>query len=278
VPELPEIRALAERVQDAAGRLELTGVAVPSFSGLKTVDPSPADIVGATLERVSGHGKYLVLGFGNRGRMLVHLGNAGRVDLERPPKATRPRGSLVRLEFGTIGLLVREHGTERRAGLWVLGPGIDGPLASLGPEPLDPAFAGLVLEGTDTRNLHTMLRDQHTVAGIGRGYADDILHRACLSPFSSLSKLDHASRTRLLDSVHAVLDEALERERQRTGGLSENSLGDRFEVHRRAGAPCPRCRRDLARVSYASHELVYCPTCQTGGRVLADRRLSRLLR
>jgi len=278
VPELPELRALAERVGAALGGSCLTGVAVPGFSALKTVTPRPEDLIGASLEQSTSRGKYLILGFGTRGRALVHLGNSGRVDLESPAKATRPRGAVVRFVFGSSGLLVREHGTERRAGLWVLGDGEDGPLAALGPEPAEPAFAELVRHGEDRRHLHSMLRDQHTVAGIGRGYADDVLHRARLSPFASLSGLDDVARERLLASATAVLDEALERERGRTGGLADASLGDRFTVHRRAGTPCPQCGRRLERVSYSSHEIVYCPACQTHGKVLADRRLSRLLR
>jgi formamidopyrimidine-DNA glycosylase len=278
VPELPELRALGERLDAALAGATLTAVAVLGFSGLKSVSPSPADLVGAPLEQASSRGKYLVLGFGARGRALIHLGNSGRVDVERPAKQTRPRGSLARLEFGDVALLVREHGAERRAGLWILAAGDDGPLSTLGPEPSEPSFAELVLHSEDRRHLHTMLRDQHTVAGIGRGYADDALHRARLSPFGSLSALDDEGRERLLRSIREVLDEALESERRRAGGLSESSLGDRFAIHRRAGTPCPRCGRRLERVAFSSNELVYCPDCQTNGRVLNDRRLSRLLR
>jgi formamidopyrimidine-DNA glycosylase len=208
----------------------------------------------------------------------VHLGNSGRLDLEQPVKSTRRRGSLVRFEFDHAGVLVREHGTERRAGLWVLDASDVGPLATIGPEPFDDAFRDFILTGDDRRRLHTMLRDQRTVAGIGRGYADDVLHRAELSPFVTLSKLEPEDRERLLDAVLAVLSEAIDAERLRVGGLSEPSLGDRFTIHRRAGTPCPRCGGTLARISYESHEVVYCPPCQTKGKVLADRRMSRLLR
>ena len=278
MPELPEVRALAERLDAALRGRPLTSVAVLGFSGLKTVSPTPEDLLGAPLAGVTSRGKYLRIDFGAAGHALVHLGNAGRVDLEAPPKQTRPRGSLARLELGDAALLVREHGKERRAGLWVLADADPGPLATLGPEPSEAAFAALVAHGDDRRHLHTMLRDQHTVAGIGRGYADDALHRARLSPFASLGALDDEGRARLLAAITEVLDEALAREREREGGLSASSLGDRFAVHRRAGEPCPRCARRLERVSFASNEIVYCPDCQTGGRVLADRRLSRLLK
>jgi formamidopyrimidine-DNA glycosylase len=278
LPELPEIRALSERLDAAVAGQQLVGVTVPGFSGLKTVAPSPADLVGARLSGVASRGKYVLFDFGQRGRAVVHLGNSGRVDIERPVKATRPRGSLVRFEFEAAGVFVREHGTERRAGLWVLAARDDGPLAAIGPEPYDEEFAELVLRGGDRRRLHTMLRDQRTVAGIGRGYADDLLHRARLSPFATLSHLDAAARQRLLDAAREVLNEALARERARGGGLSDSSLGDRFTIHRRAGKPCPCCGRTLERVSYESNDIVYCPDCQTKGKVLADRRLSRLLR
>jgi formamidopyrimidine-DNA glycosylase len=200
------------------------------------------------------------------------------VVVEDPPKATRPKGAVVRLRFeGRPAVLVKEFGTERRAGWWVLPPGDDGPLVRLGPEPDAEAFADLVLRGDDPRRVHTILRDQRTVAGIGRGYSDDILHRARLSPYATLASLDPPSREALVEAVRAVLDEALAVERRRRGGLP-TKLGDHFAVHNRYGKPCPRCGDDLRRVSYESHEVTYCPRCQTGGKVLADRRLSRLVR
>ena len=133
------------------------------------------------------------------------------------------------------------------------------------------------MHGDDGRRVHTILRDQRTVAGIGRGYSDDILHRAKLSPYASLSSLGPDERRALLDAVHSILDEALAVERRRSGGLP-TKIGDHFTVHGRYGSPCPVCGSDLRRVSYESHEVTYCPTCQTGGKVLADRRLSRLIR
>jgi formamidopyrimidine-DNA glycosylase len=277
VPELPEVQALAERLDAALAGAPLTGMEAIQFSALKTVAPAPGDLHGRTLEGVGRRGKYLVFGFGGP-RLLVNLSQGGRVDVEDPPKATRPRGGVVRLRFeGRPSVLVKEFGTERRSGWWVLGPGDDGPLGRLGPEPSDPAFERFVRSSGDGRRVHTILRDQRTVAGIGRGYADDILHRARLSPYASLASLDEAGRESLLEAVGSVLAEALEAERGRTGGLP-TKLGDHFSVHGRHGHPCPRCGADLRRVSYESHEITYCPACQTGGRVLADRRLSRLVR
>lgn len=284
MPELPEMQALAERLDAALRTRPLDRYELLGFSGLKTALPVPDELLGRVLERVTRRGKYDVLELTGGLRVVLHLSQAGRVDLESPPKTTRPRGSVVRLVFGPmdgdgpVALLVREHGTQRKAGWWVLAPGDDGPMAALGPEPFDPAFADLVAHDDSNRHLHTWLRDQRVVAGIGRGHADDILHRARRSPFASLRSLDADGRAGLLGAVRSVLDEALERERERSGGLSEARLGDRFHVHGRAGQPCPRCGEPLHRVVYDTYEIDYCPACQTGGRILADRRLSRLLK
>jgi formamidopyrimidine-DNA glycosylase len=276
MPELPEVQALAERLDAAVAGAAFHRADALQFSALKTFDPPPESLGGRTVGGVGRRGKFLVFRFGGP-RLLVHLSQGGRIDVESPPKTTRPRGAVVRLAFaGRPSILVKEFGTERKAGWWVLAERDDGPLAALGPEPFDGAFATLVMEGEDRRRVHTILRDQRTVAGIGRGYSDDILHRARLSPFASLAGLDADERRALLEAVHEVLAAALEGERTRTGGLPPK-LGDRFVIHGRYGTPCPRCGSDLRRVSYESHEVAYCPACQTGGKVLADRRMSRLL-
>jgi len=151
------------------------------------------------------------------------------------------------------------------------------PLERLGPEIASPQADEFFSSGDDARRVHTILRDQRTVAGVGRGYSDDILHRARLSPYAALAKLTGDERERLIVSTHEILDEALAEERRRHGGLP-TKIGDHFTVHNRSGEPCPVCGADLRRVSYESHEVTYCPECQTGGKVLADRRMSRLLR
>jgi formamidopyrimidine-DNA glycosylase len=278
MPELPEMQALSERLDAALAGKVLSRVDLLGFSSLKTFAPTPQDLYGAAVASVRRRGKYLILEFGDGRRILVHLSQAGRVDLEAAPKSTKPRGSLMRMVFDDTAVLVREHGTQRKAGWWVLGAGDDGPLATLGPEPGNPAFNALLLEGDSTRQVHTLLRDQHFVAGIGRGYADDALNRARLSPFVSLRALSRQERLGLIDSVQTVFGEALERERTRTGALSEPRLGERFLVHNRTGEPCPNCADPLRSVRFESHEVVYCSRCQTKGKVLADRRLSRLLR
>jgi formamidopyrimidine-DNA glycosylase len=277
VPELPEVQALAERLGAAVVAAPFAGAEVLQFSSLKTVSPRPESLVGATLERVGRRGKYLVFELAGP-RLLVHLSQGGRIDVEDPPKKTRPRGAVVRLAFdGRPSILVKEFGRERKAGWWVLAEGDEGPLAKLGPEPDSPEFERFVLEGDDARRVHTILRDQRTVSGIGRGYSDDILHRAKLSPFATLAALSSEERRDLLDAVHEILAEALEAERRRIGGLP-TKIGDHFTVHGKYGTPCPQCGDDLRRISYESHEVTYCPNCQTGGKVLADRRLSRLIR
>jgi len=279
MPELPQMQALSERLDAELAGAVLASVEPLGFSALKTVTPAADSLVGATLEHVGRIAKYLVFDFGEAGRILLHLSQAGRLDVEEPPKRTRAKGSVVRFRWSNgKGVLVREYGTERKAAWWVLAPGDDGPLATLGPEPDTDEFAEFVLHGADKRRVHTILRDQHTVSGVGRGYADDALWRAELSPYASLASLDDEERARLLDAVRGVLADGLELERQRTGGLSKPKLGEHFEVHARYGTKCPRCGEILRRVSYESHEVTYCPTCQTDGKVLADRRLSRLVK
>jgi formamidopyrimidine-DNA glycosylase len=274
---MPEIQALAERLQEAVGGAALGGFDLLQFSSLKTVTPRPSDLVGRRLGEVGRRGKYLILPF-DRDRILVHLSQGGRLDVELPPRATKPRGSVARLRFSDRpALLVKEFGKERKAGVWVLGFGDEGPLAKLGPEVLSDEAATFFRESADVRRVHTILRDQRTVAGVGRGYSDDTLHHAELSPFAVLGKLDAGERDRLIQGLHAILTDALEVERRRSGGLP-TKLGDHFTVHGRWGQQCPRCGADLRRVSYESHEVTYCPDCQTGGKILADRRLSRLIR
>ena len=278
MPEMPEIQALAERLGEAVGGAELEGFDLLQFSSLKTVTPRPADLVGRSLGEVGRRGKYLVLPFDGGDRILVHLSQGGRLDVEAPPKSTKPRGSVARFRFAQRpSLLVKEFGKERKAGVWALAADDDGPMAALGPEVLSEDATTLFRESADGRRVHTILRDQRSVAGVGRGYSDDALHHAKLSPYAALGKLDAEQRERLIRGLHAILTDALEVERRRSGGLP-TKIGDHFTVHGRWGQPCPRCGADLRRVSYESHEVTYCPDCQTEGKILADRRLSRLIR
>jgi formamidopyrimidine-DNA glycosylase len=278
VPELPEVRALAERLHEVIAGAPFERADVLQFSSLKTYAPRPDELRGAVVEHVTSYGKYTLVTFEDGRRMVIHTSQGGRVDVEAPPKSTKPRGSVVRLRFADRpSILVKEFGTQRKSGWWVLAARDEGPLANLGPEALTPEADEVLRSSSDNRRVHTILRDQRTIAGIGRGYSDDILHDAMLSPTSQLAKLDPEQRGRLIASVHHILDDALQAERQRRGGLP-TKLGDHFVVHNRAGEPCPRCGGDLRRVSYEDYEITYCPTCQTGGKRLSDRRLDRLLR
>ena len=232
--------------------------------------------------------KYLVWHFDDGNRIVLHLSQAGRLDVETPPKKTKPRGAVARFVFGQgaggldgdgIGILVREYGTQRKASWWVLAPGDEGPLADLGPEPGSDEFAELhpdqhLEPPPDHRPARPARRVGHR-AGLGRRHLAP--GQALAVRLAGLAQPEQ--REALLAAALEVLDEALELERHRTGGLSESSLGGRFKVHGRFGEPCPTpCGDTLRRVSFESYEMAYCPTCQTGGKVLADRRLSRLLK
>jgi formamidopyrimidine-DNA glycosylase len=277
VPELPEVQALAERLDEVLSGAALTALDQLQFSSLKTFAPRPAELVGRRIEHVGRRGKYVVIELDGP-RLLFHLSQGGRVDVESPPKTTKPRGAVLRIRAeDRPSVLVKEFGHERKAGWWILAEGDVGPLERLGPEAGSDEAEAWLRGSDDGRRVHTILRDQRTLAGLGRGYADDVLHRAKLSPYATLGKLSAGERDRLVEAIREVLAEALEIERHRTGGLP-TKIGDHFTVHGRYGEPCPRCGEDLRRVSYESHEVTYCPSCQTGGKVLADRRLSRLVR
>jgi len=273
------MQALAERIEEFLEGATVTGVDPLGFSALKTVSPGPDALVGARLTGVRRRGKYLRIVTDVDVDVVLHLSQAGRLDVETPAKRTKPKGAAVRFRFdGDRAFLVREHGHERKVAWWVLAADDPGPTEGLGPEPDSPEFELLIRTGADRRRVHTLLRDQRAVAGIGRGYADDALHAAKVSPFATLAQLTPEARDRLLAAVRTTMTDALEAERQRTGGLSEPKLGERFRVHNRHGLPCPECGTPMRRVSYESHEITYCPTCQTGGKILADRRLSRLVK
>ncbi|TMK90562.1 MAG: hypothetical protein E6G43_05805 [Actinobacteria bacterium] len=233
MPEFPEVHALSERIHEIVQGARFDRADILQFSSLKTYAPRPEELRGATTASVGSRGKYLVFAFEDERRLLVHLSQGGRLDVEAPPKSTKPRGSVVRLRFEERpSLLVKEFGTQRKSGWWILAAGDDGPLAKLGPEALSPEADALLLSSIDTRRVHTILRDQRTIAGMGRGYTDDVMHDAKLSPTSQLGKLDADQRATLTASIHRILRDALEVERRRSGGLP-TKLGDHFTVHGR---------------------------------------------
>jgi formamidopyrimidine-DNA glycosylase len=275
MPEMPEIAALAERMHARSAGETLRAIQPISFHALRSV-ADPAASVGHPIDRVHHRGKYVIVTTGPT-RIVFSFAQGGRIEFEPVGKTARPRGGLARFTLDAFAWLFREWGTERSAGWWILQEGEDGPLEGLGPDCDDPAVATWIRTATDDRQLHTSLRDQRTIAGLGRGWTDDILHAARLSPFASLTSLDADAREALIAAIDTVLARAFALERARPDGLPPK-LGDRFTIHNRAGTPCPACGADLRRVSFASREIAYCPTCQTGGKILADRRMSRLIR
>ena len=278
MPELPEMQALSERLAQVLVGQTFASAQPIQFAGLKTYAPTPESLAGKAITDVSRIGKYVVIHFDSGERILFHLSQAGRLDVETPAKTTRPKQGVVRWKLGDgTGILIKEFGTERKAGWWVLAPGDDGPLERLGPEPGTAEFDELIRTNQEGRRIHTMLRDQKVVSGMGRGYTDDALWKAKLSPYATFKSLTAEDRKRLLDSIAFVMDDGLANERKIESGYPTKKT-KHWMVHNKYGQPCPACETTLERVSYASHEVTYCPTCQTGGKVLADRRTSRFLK
>jgi formamidopyrimidine-DNA glycosylase len=281
MPELPEVEITARRLSRAAAGATIESALAPGMVTMKTFDPPLDAIAGTTVAGVRRVGKMLVVDTGEL-VVLIHLMSAGRLQLWDKRASLRDRASrlLIRLEDGRE-LRLREFGTQQRAWAKLLPAealSADEAVATLGPDAYPAPSAEdfrLILQAP--RHLHPLLRDQRTIAGIGRGYSDDILHEAKLSPTAQLAKLERSARVALVDAVHWILDDALVAERRRSGGLP-TKLGDHFTVHGKSGTPCPRCGADLRRVSYEEYEITYCPDCQTGGRRLNDRRIDRLLR
>ena len=242
---------------------------------LKTFDPPLGALEGRRLEGARRRGKWLLFPTDDGELQLrIHLMSAGRVR-HLAPGAKGPKKPAFRLRFENGGeLVLTEAGSKKRAGVWLETPEqTDEELAHIGPEALGLGVERLrVILAGDNRRLHSLLRDQRALAGIGRAHANEILHRAQLSPFALSSKLADAQIERLAASIDDDLVRALE--------LRERGQGDKdvYLVHRRLGEPCPRCGELLRQVDYEEHTVFYCARCQTGGRVLKDRRMSRLLR
>ena len=278
MPELPEVRAHAERLTaEFAGATLATFVPI-SFTALKTYAPAPDVAYGSPLVRVDQRGKYLALVF-EPATFVVHLMQGGRLkpDEKQSPK---PRGGLARWVFDDgRALLFSEAGTEKRAGVWVVEALTEGeePIAHLGPD-ADALDAAGVAEriGGESKRLHGVLRDQHPMAGIGRRLANEITHRARLSPFANASKLGDEEVVRLQEAIQACVAEGLDYERGRDDMSSSKERPG--SVHHRKGEACPVCGDTVREVAYVKYTVNYCPTCQTDGKVLADNTTSKFLK
>jgi formamidopyrimidine-DNA glycosylase len=292
MPELPEVQALAENLASRLRGRRIVAFTVPSIAALKTYDPPVSALAGREVTGVQRHGKFLDIEASDAAtggaplHLVAHLSRAGwvrwREKASDTPLAQRgPLAARLRFEDGAA-LDITEMGTEKRLALWVVGsPEEVVPLAALGVDPLGPDFTTdrlSALVGDTSATLKTALTTQSLIAGVGNAYSDEALHRARLSPYKRADKLDPAEVARLHDALRDVLGEAV----QRSVGLEPSELkGDKkqgLQVHGRTGQPCPVCGDTIRQVSFATRSLQYCPACQTGGKALADRRLSRLLK
>jgi formamidopyrimidine-DNA glycosylase len=282
MPELPEVEITARRLSRAAAGAQIESALAPGMVTMKTFDPPVDALAGRTIAGVRRAGKMLVVDTGEL-VVLIHLMSAGRLQLWDDRASLRDRASrlLIRLEGGRE-LRLREFGTQQRAWAKLLPAERlrdDDAVATLGPDaypapPLDE-FSRLL---DQPRHLHPLLRDQRTIAGIGRSWVDELLWTARLSPFQKGSELDGDARERLHAACDDVLGAALEHYEQVIGDKVPDKLPMPLQVHRRAGEDCPRCGATIQAIHFKDYVMCYCPKEQTGGRVLKDRRLSRLLK
>ncbi|MFL6205048.1 MAG: DNA-formamidopyrimidine glycosylase family protein [Acidimicrobiales bacterium] len=278
MPELPEIQAHAERLDAAFAGVALERFTPITFTALKTYSPPPEAAHGHELVYVGRRGKHLLLDFGEV-TFVVHLMQGGRLRADEK-QAAKPRNGQARWRFADgRALLLTEAGTERKAGVWVVAgdPEEQEPLAGLGPEAdtVDRATLTQLVKEHSMR-LHGFLRDQRIIAGMGRLLANEVCHRARLSPFVNTGKLDHDDINQLCEAIHVCINEGLAFER----GLDEMSASaDRpAHVHNRVGETCLECGDVVRSVEYSHYTVAYCATCQTGGKVLADNTTSRFLK
>jgi formamidopyrimidine-DNA glycosylase len=283
VPELPEVEITARRLGAALAGAEIESALAPGVNALKTFDQPLSALEGATIGGVRRRGKHLIVDVdgGEPLVLLVHLMSAGRLQLFDKRAGPRDRTSrlLVRVA-GDRELRLREFGTKQRAWVKLLRADEvddDDALAALGPEawPDPPPFEELL---TEPRPLHSLLRDQHVITGIGRSWVDEILWTAQLSPFKRADDLVPLEAQRLREATIERLGGALEHYEETVQLPIPDKLPMPLLVHRRQGEPCPRCGTTLEAVHYEDYVMTYCPQCQTEGRVLKDRRLSRLLK
>ena len=281
MPELPEVEITARLIGAATAGVAVESALTPGINALKSYDPPLSALTGQTIERVRRRGKLFLVEFDGELTMLVHLMSAGRLQLFDTRASLRDRTSrlLVRLGDGRE-LRLREFGTRQRAWVKLMRAAEvqdEETLAALGPEawPDPPEFDDLL---DQPRPLYAVLRDQHVIAGIGRSWVDEILHAAMLSPFKRGSDLEPDEAGRLRESTVRRLGEAIAHYEQVIALPIPDKLPMPLTVHRRNGEPCPRCGDRLEAVFYEDYVMCYCPTCQTEGKLLKDRRLSRLLK
>jgi formamidopyrimidine-DNA glycosylase len=286
VPELPEVEALAAYLRERAVGRAVERFEVASFSALKTYDPQPSALTGLAVTGAGRHGKFLDVGLGDDLHLIVHLARAGWLhyrDSFKSPAPLKPGSGPIairmRLDDGS-GFDLTEAGTQKSLAAYLVRDPSEVPgIARLGPDAL-----AVSLDEFTTRirgrkgQIKGVLVDQEVLAGIGNAYSDEILHAAKLSPFALTGKLSDEQIATLYEAMRAIETDAVERSvGQRAAELKgEKRAGMR--VHARTGMPCPVCGDTVREVSFADKSLQYCPTCQTGGKPLADRRLSKLVR
>ena len=275
MPELPEVEAWRRALDGPVSAFPIERAGPAHIATLKTFDPPLSALEGRRLAGAERRAKRLLFPTDDGELVvLVHLMTAGRLRYLRPGEKG-PKSPAFRLRF-TDGaeLVLTEAGSKKRAGVWLLTPEqAEAELEHLGPEALGlpTGQLGEILR-TNSRRLHSFLRDQRLIAGIGRAWANEILWHAKLPPFDLTTELDDAEVAGLSASIDEELARGLELREQ---GKKD---ADVYRVHNRLGEPCPNCGTPIARIDYEEHTIYYCPGCQTGGRVLKDRRLSRLLR
>jgi formamidopyrimidine-DNA glycosylase len=288
VPELPEVEALA---LDLKGRLTdraIVKIHIAAFSALKTFDPPLSALEGTLVEDVTRHGKFLDIQSSGL-HLVLHLARAGWIRWRDevppvPPKPSNKSPLAVRVVLDDqAGLDITEAGTKKSLAMYVVREPTDVPgIASLGPDPLDDAFTIDVLRGIleheGRKQLKGVLRHQGTIAGIGNAYSDELLHAARMSPFKPASSLDDTELQTLYDAIRGVIGDAVERSRGLAASELKGEKKSHLAVHGRTGELCPVCGDIVREVSFADSSLQYCATCQTGGKPLADRRLSKLLK
>lgn len=291
MPELPEVEALAQFLRDHAVGAVIGRVDVAALSVLKTFDPPISDLQGRDISGAARFGKHLGLRCGAEDGLwlITHLSRAGWLRWQDNPSATPPKpgkGPLaLRLHLfapdGTTPAIdLTEAGTQKRLAVWLVRTPAEVPgIAKLGPDALDvtaPAFGELLSKSA--ARIKTVLTDQSVLAGIGNAYSDEILHEAKLSPFATANKLTDEQVSTLHAVMRSVLTDAVTRSVGQDAARLKGEKRSGMQVHARAGLPCPVCGDTVREVSFADRSFQYCPTCQTGGKVLADRRMSKLLK